>query len=156
MNKQPDFENDLAALNDNVTTAVDDVLQVLQQKRSTKQPVASRKIEASPADSAPSTNADAAIKPKQPATSGSPNTSPRRQRLSSRSQLTVTVDEDEPLKNVTTRLRRSTDEFLTEVTLRQRLKKASPDSRQAIMEEAVNDWFRKHGYGRGRDDETSQ
>lgn len=146
MSKQSDFGNDLAALNDNVTAAVDDVLQVLQQKRSTKRPASSQPIEASPADSTPPAIAHAATKPEQLAGSSSPNNPPRRQRLASRSKLAVTVEEDEPLKNVTTRLRRSTNALLTEATLRQQLKKVTPDSRQAIIEAALHDWFRKHDY----------
>jgi hypothetical protein len=151
MSKQADFGNDLAALNDNVTAAVDDVLQALQQKRSTKQRVSNPTIEASPADSTPSTTPDAATKPEQPAASSPPNDLPRRQRLASRSKLAVTVEEDEPLENVTTRLRRSTNALLTEAALRQRLKKVAPDSRQAIVEAALHDWFRKHGYRGGGD-----
>lgn len=145
MSKQPDFGNDLAALNDNVTAAVDDVLQALQQKRSTKQPMAIQRKEALPADAVQPTVQDLAVKP-EPATASN---APRRQRFAGRSKLAVTIEEDEPLDNVTTRLRRSTNALLTEVALRQRLKKVAPDSRQAIIEAALHDWYRKHNYRSG-------
>lgn len=145
MNKQVDFGDDLAALNDNVSAAVGDVLEVLQQKR-----VVKRSESASTPEEKP------------PATSGEPVSSipiaanqSRRQRTASRSRLTPTVDREEPLENVTTRLRQKTNELLTESALRQRLKKESPATRQDIIEAALGDWFRKHGYARGRDDEAA-
>jgi hypothetical protein len=152
MSKQPDFGNDLAALNDNVTAAVDDVLQVLQQKRTANRSIAGN------------TNQDAAAKHEtngaslvveavtaQPAAASSP----RRQRSISRSRLTPTVEHDEPLENVTTRLRQKTNELLTEAALRQRLKKESPATRQDIVEAALGDWFRKHGYSRSQAEESA-
>lgn len=149
MNKQPDFGNDLAALNENVTAAVGDMLEALQQKRAVKTSEASKKAEeklaepAAPAVSVPGT-VPAVVAP-----------SPRRQRTLSRSRLAPTVERDEPLENVTTRLRQSTNELLTEAALRQRLKKETPATRQDIVEAALHDWFRKHGYGRSRDEEIA-
>jgi hypothetical protein len=70
----------------------------------------------------------------------------RRQRPASRSRLTPIVENDEPLENITTRLRRTANELLTEAALRQRLKKESPSTRQDIVQEALEDWFRKRGY----------
>jgi len=64
-----------------------------------------------------------------------------------------TAERDEPLENVTTRLRRTTNELLTEAALRQRLKKESPSTRQDIVEAALGDWFRKHGYHSGQREE---
>lgn len=51
------------------------------------------------------------------------------------------------LENVTTRLTRETNELLTEAALRQKLAKRLPDTRQEIIEIAVNEWFIKNGYG---------
>lgn len=51
------------------------------------------------------------------------------------------------LVNVTTRLTSTTNEKLTEVAYRQKLKKQTPDTRQQIIEEALKFWFRKTGYG---------
>lgn len=51
-------------------------------------------------------------------------------------------------ENVSMRLRPETNELLTEAALRQKLKKEIPDTRQDIVDEALQDWFRKHGYVR--------
>jgi hypothetical protein len=147
MNKQPDFGNDLATLNESVSAEVGDVLQALQQKRTATRPTIVNKKDPAPGTPAGSTP-DLTATHEQPAAVSSP----RRQRSASRSRLTPTVDRDEPLENVTTRLRLSTNELLTEAALRQRLKKESPATRQDIIETALGDWFRKHGYGRDRDD----
>lgn len=150
MNKQPDFGNDLAALNENVTAAVGDVLEALQQKRSAKTSEASKKAEEKLVAPAASTESVSEAGP----TVATP--SPRRQRTSPRSRLMPTIERDEPLENVTTRLRQTTNELLTEAALRQRLKKELPSTRQDIVEAALRDWFRKHGYGRGRDEEAAE
>jgi len=150
MNKQPDFGNDLAALNENVTAAVGDVLEALQQKRATKTATVSKKADEK--DVQPSAPVES-VSGAEPAIAAP---SPRRQRMSSRSRLTPSVERDEPLENVTTRLRQKTNELLTEAALRQRLKKEMPATRQDIIEAALGDWFRKHGYGRGRDDENAE
>lgn len=50
--------------------------------------------------------------------------------------------------NVTTRMSEEINQQLTEAALRQKLKRVAPDTRQDIIEEAVVDWLRKHGYGR--------
>jgi hypothetical protein len=150
MNKQPDFGNDLAALNENVTAAVGDVLKALQQKRATKTTAVSKKADEK--DVQPS----APVESVYGAELAIAAPSPRRQRMSSRSRLTPSVERDEPLENVTTRLRQKTNELLTEAALRQRLKKEMPATRQDIIEAALGDWFRKHGYGRGRDDENAE
>ena len=150
MNKQVDFGSDLAALHDNVNASVGDVLEALQQKRAIKRPESAAKLEEKPAE-------PAATGEESPAASAEPSvaSSPRRQRTSSRSRLTPTIERDEPLENVTTRLHRQTNELLTESALRQRLKKESPATRQDIIEAALGDWFRKHGYTRGRDEELA-
>lgn len=146
MNKQPDFGTDLAALQDSVSAEVGDVLHALQQKRSSprsacvskEEPVASHLAATTSVEPAPATGA----------------TSPRRSRPASRSRLASQVEREEPLENVTTRLRQRTNELLTEAALRQRLKKETPATRQDIVEAALGDWFRKHGYLRGRDEES--
>jgi hypothetical protein len=150
MNKQVDFGNDLAALHDNVNTSVGDMLEALQQKRTVKRPEPVTKPEEKPAE-------PGATGKESPAASAEPlvASSPRRQRTLSRSRLTPMIERDEPLENVTTRLRQKTNELLTESALRQRLKKESPATRQDIIEAALGDWFRKHGYGRGRDEEIA-
>lgn len=148
MNKQVDFGNDLAALHDNVNASVGDVLEALQQKRAVKRPESVTKPEEKPAEPV-ATDEETAHAESLVASS------PRRQRTSFRSRLMPTIERDEPLENVTTRLRRKTNELLTEAGLRQRLKKESPSTRQDIIEAALGDWFRKHGYARGRDEELA-
>lgn len=149
MNKQPDFGNDLAALNENVTAAVGDVLEALQQKRTAKASEASKKAEEQLVEPAASTELTSELN--LPVAAPSPG----RQRTSPRSRLAPTIERDEPLENVTTRLRQKTNELLTEAALRQRLKKVTPATRQDIVEAALHDWFRKHGYARGRDEEAA-
>lgn len=68
-------------------------------------------------------------------------------RTTARPSAKQVLDEHVALENVTTRLRRETNELLTEAALRQRLKKETPATRQDIVEEALQDWFRKHSYG---------
>ena len=141
MNKQPDFGSDLATLNENVTAEVGDVLQALEQKRTASRPAIVRKKD-EPGAEPRLVTADKTTPPEQSAATSLP----RRQRSSSRSRLAVSVEHDEPVENVTTRLRRKTNELLTEAALRQRLKKEHPATRQDIIEAALTDWFRKHGY----------
>lgn len=152
MNKQPDFGDDLAALNDSVAAEVGDVLQVLQQKRSATKP-ASVPITPEPLKASVESAADASAVSEQPASSHS---MARRQRSPGRSRLMPTVEREEPLENVTTRLRQKTNELLTEAALRQRLKKETPSTRQDIIETALVDWFRKHGYLRNRTDDVGE
>jgi len=147
MNKQVDFGHDLAALQENVNASVGDVLEALQQKRVVKRP----EPVATPEEKAVEPTASG----EEPASSmPSVANQPRRQRTPSRSRLTPTIERDEPLENVTTRLRQPTNELLTEAALRQRLKKETPSTRQDIIETALHDWFRKHGYARSVDDKT--
>ena len=147
MNKQADFGNDLATLNENVNAEVGDVLSALQQRRTASRPPLTMK---------------GLLQPKSPPTGGATQeplattSPPRRQRSASHSRLVLAVERDEPLENVTTRLRQSTNELLTEASLRQQLKKASPATRQDIVEAALNDWFQKHGYSRSRDEEKAE
>lgn len=150
MNKQPDFGNDLANLNDSVTAAVGDVLQVLQQQRTASGSIVAKQAEVPPKNKTNDTSAVVEAEVEQPTAASSH----RRQRTTSRSRLTPTVERDEPLENVTTRLRQKTNELLTEAALRQRLKKESPSTRQDIIEAALSDWFRKHGYRRSHAEDS--
>lgn len=141
MNKQPDFGNDLAALKENVSAEVGDVLQALQEKRTASRPaIVKRKDE--PAVEPRESTAEAAVTPEQSQVTNLP----RRQRPANRARLVPKVEREEAQKNVTTKLSLRTDELLTEAALRQRLKKEYPATRQAIVEVALHDWFRKYGY----------
>lgn len=143
MNKQPDFGNDLAALNENVTAAVDDVLQVLQQKRTVGNSGMPKRPEVGTKKQTTDLPIPLKAETEQPVAT---NVS-RRQGSVGHLRLSRTFERVEPLENVTTRLRRKTIELLTEANLRQQLKKESPATRQDIIEAALGDWFRKHGYG---------
>lgn len=145
MNKRPDFGTDLETLNDSVTAEVGDVLQVLKQKRTARSSVAAS--EAEEPEKIPLEKA--AREEGAPKETAAPQRHMHRQRPARRSRLVPTINRDEPLENVTTRLRQRTNERLTEAALRQRLKKESPATRQEIVEAALGDWFRKHGYMRG-------
>jgi hypothetical protein len=148
MNKQSDFGNDLAILNENVNAEVGDVLSALQQKRTASRSPLIVKDPPQP-KSQPESPPTGGATQEPLATTGAP----RRQRLASRSRLTPTVEHAEPLENVTTRLRQKTNELLTEAALRQRLKKEDPSTRQDIVEAALQDWFRRHGYALSRVDD---
>ncbi|MDX1964975.1 MAG: hypothetical protein SFX18_17640 [Pirellulales bacterium] len=147
MNKQPDFGTDLASLQDSVTAEVGDVLHALQQKRSVGR---SSNAKQEPRQTPPSLATT--IQPKA-AVSSSESHAPQK-RKASRSRLVPELERDDPLENVTTRLRQRTNKLLTEAALRQRLKKETPATRQDIVEAALGDWFRKHGYLRAREENS--
>jgi hypothetical protein len=149
MNKRPDFGTDLANLNENVSTEVGNVLQALRQQKTESRPVPVPNKEEPIAEPLQATAIGAATS-EQPAAPPAP----RRPRSASRSRLTPIIERNEPLENVTVKLRRQTNELLTEAALRQQLKKESPLYRQDIVEAALTEWFRKHGYAIGRDNES--
>ena len=149
MNKQPDFGTDLANLQDSVTAEVGDMLHALEQKRSIGRAPTIKQEE----PQAPSSQLTANQLDVPAPSTGAP--APRRPRPASRSRLAPTVERNEPLENVTTRLRQRTNELLTEAALRQRLKKENPATRQDIVEAALCEWFRKQGYLRARDEEPA-
>lgn len=149
MNKQPDFGHDLSALNENVNAEVGDVLQALKQKRNAHRPTIIRQAE-TPASQPSEPNTEERIPPTPPTAvklQRSPRDAPR-------SRTTPVLERDEVWKSVTTRLRLETVELLKESCLRQELKKKSPHTGQGIVDEALGDWFRKHGYSRSRVDES--
>ena len=70
-----------------------------------------------------------------------PATTKRPGRQRSKARPKPNVPESVALVNVTTRIRRETNELLTEAALRQRLAKKTPDTRQDIIEAALQEWF---------------
>ena len=145
MDKRPDFGNDLATLSDDVTAEVGDVLQALRQNK-----IAGRKVVAikggSMGNEQQIATADA---PSVESSDEVPSSDQsRRPRTTARPRAKQVLDEHVALENVTTRLRRETNELLTEAALRQRLKKETPATRQDIVENALQDWLHKHGYSR--------
>jgi hypothetical protein len=144
MSKQQDFGNELAALNDNVTAELGDVLQVLQEKRTVIHPPDRRKAQEPVANDPGGPRSTSTVDTKPIEQAGA--TSSRRQRSKHRSRLNLEIERSEMLENVTTRLTFQTNELLTEAALRQRLKKLNPATRQDIIEAALTEWFRKNGY----------
>jgi hypothetical protein len=136
MSRPKDFADDLADVSATVNTDVDAIIKLVRQKDAregeSQQQVAQSHEEA---DSPSTTKAQA---PAPKATSRRPS----RIRAANNPSLVEQV----VLENVTTRLHRDTNELLTEAALRQKLKKETPATRQDIIEAALQDWFRRHGY----------
>jgi hypothetical protein len=150
MNKQqPDFGNDLAALNDNVTAEVGDMLQVLEQKRTASRPTIVKKMEEQ--TTAVQTPTDTHAAKHEQSSAVSPQ---RGKREVSRSRPVPAAQQDEAWKKVTTHVRIGKIELLREACLHQKLKKKHPNTVQGIVDEALSDWFRKHGYSRSHPEES--
>jgi hypothetical protein len=128
MGNQPDFAADLGELATSVKGDVSKILNAVKVAGQTSSSVAKESGEI-----------PAAARP--PAT-------PRVRKAS----ITVRSADDRPTEeaafNVTTRLKKSTNQLLTDAALHQRLKKQSPATRQHIIEEALWDWFKRHGYAK--------
>ncbi len=135
MNKAKDFSEDLADVSNKVSNDVDAILKIVRQTDGSGDNSAHH---SSKAENHTATSADAktspSLKPNKPRNA--------RTRLNSGSRLADEVVRE----NVTTRLRRNTNELLTEAALRQKLKKEEPSTRQDIIEVALQDWFRRQGY----------
>jgi hypothetical protein len=133
MSKANDFSDDLADVKHKVSSDVDAILKLVRQTegRDSIQP------SPQPENSDPTPLAAAKSPPSKPA-------KPR----TARTPLTPgpTLTEQVVLENVTTRLRRETNELLTEAALRQKLKKETPSTRQDIIDTALQDWFLRNGY----------
>ena len=140
--RMPDVGQDLASLATDVTAEVDDVLELLRQKRAGARKV----LPMREAAVAPTGPGDDESEPG--ASEPSSSDAPRKARAAprQRTKAAAAAEEEVVLQNVTTRLRRDTNELLTEAALRQKLKKVSPDSRQDIIEAALELWFRAEGY----------
>jgi hypothetical protein len=131
MDKKVDFASDLSVMTSNVDAEVGDVLRAISRQK--------KKTEVEIIDVA-ATAAENAVQSPVAATPPARTSSKPRMRP-------LFVAEDEViLENVTTRLRRETNAILTEAALRQRLKKINPATRQDIVEVALREWFKKHGY----------
>lgn len=124
------FSEDLVAMRDQVANELDGILAVVKDQRRP-----SAKLVAKPT---PPTDATDNPNPAEPVT---PPSAPKRSRPAAEPMPEPAIWE-----NVTTRLTRETNRKLTEAALKQRLRRAKPDSRQGIIEEAVRHWLdkRKH------------
>jgi hypothetical protein len=136
MSKAKDFSEDLAIVSKSVATDVDTIVKIVRQKdagEGEKQHPLS--VDEEPAHDAP----DAVSPAPQPASSQQRTLRPRKSNV-------AVPPEGIPLDNVTTRLRRDTNERLTEAALHQKLKKERPNTRQDIIQDALQEWLRRHGY----------
>ena len=138
--KDNDFADDLSSLAVGVKAEVGDMLQVLRDR---KTPGATKVVALKDA-SAVTVKVSKATTSEQ----GAEGQEPKRRTQDSRTRVKTIADEPVVLENVTTRLRRDTNALLTESALRQKLKKELPDTRQDIIEAALDAWFRQLGYRR--------
>lgn len=140
MNKAKDFSDDLADVSDKVSNDVDAILKIVRQKEDRGGDSPQQKLEATRANTAAA----------EPQSSPAPKTNKGRTAKTRPKPQPVPADQV-LLENVTTRLPRETNELLTEAALRQKLKKREPSTRQAIVEAALQDWFRNNGYSKSSD-----
>jgi hypothetical protein len=142
MSRSTDFSDDLAVVSEAVNTDVAAIMKIVRQK-----------------DERGGTSVVEQLQPNEPvgflvneqATSLSshlPSQTAKHKSVISRARHQLPLTEPEILENVTTRLRRETNELLTEVALRQKLKKEVPATRQDIIEAALQEWFQRQGYSR--------
>lgn len=127
---RPSFADDLATIQQDVTA---DVGKILQLAKTQSSPAVEAKVEA------------------VPSTPPIAKEVPRRIRRTTSPVAIETPLVSRTLENVTTRLSRETNELLTEVALRQRLKKKTPDTRQAIIESALREFFQRNGYAKEKE-----
>lgn len=139
MSKPKDFTSDLANLSHSVEAEFGTIMEVLREKKNKQTPQPSSTETASTQNVA---NGEGSL----PRGIESTVTAPRSAASPPRQRQRPALSAQTVLQNVTTRLRRETNELLTEAALRQRLKNESPDTRQDIMEEALQYWFRRKGY----------
>lgn len=143
MDKRPDFGKDLAVVSEEVTAGVDDVLQALRQKRAVRQRVVELKV----GGDKPEREEHEIVAPSSDSSDAAPSQDrPRRPRTTARTRNASAQEDHVAIINVTTRLPRDTVELLEQASLRQKLQKFRPDTREGIHNEALQDWFRKHGY----------
>jgi hypothetical protein len=142
MNKGDDMADELQTLSATVENDVGRYVQLLRHDARTAAPRSPRSVKVT------ATNLPQTLEVREPAVGEPPDVPTRESRPRSEPRLRPKAQLAQPviLENVTTRLRRETNELLTEAALRQRLKKETPATRQDIVEEALQEWFRKRGY----------
>lgn len=155
MDKKMDFGNDLSAMAGEIDADIGDVLQALtlQKKKGLPKVV---EINAAPVSTPHSENPTSAPAQIVPTTEVRADQPQRRSRRELRMRTKPDTVIDVPRQNVSTRLRPDTNALLTEAALRQKLKNVSPNTRQDIIEVALQEWLKRHGYGKGTgaDDST--
>lgn len=138
MAKKPNFANELDSIANSVEADVDRVINILRDGNSPQSTAVDRSKVPSHRKSTLTTEAK-----RHDRSDGKRQMQPLPVH---RQPIDDVAEEERILENVTTRLTRNTNQRLTEAALRQRLAKRTPDSRQAIIETAVNDWLERNGY----------
>lgn len=133
MSKRPDFARDVAGVKLDVSEGVASILSAVSQRPIDR--------ETRPSLDSSASSIEPAKRPETPAA----KTVARRPRTTPQAAL---AGEPLALRNVTTKLPSATKELLREAALRQRLKRAVPDTEQGIIDDALQAWFKRHGYGR--------
>lgn len=142
MNKPKDFSTDLEILSQSVESEVGTIIEAIKENKA-KQSSPPDSSQAATTLPGPSEHQSEAQNSSSERTTDFRRSTPGRMRPRQRPTL---ADQVEVLHNVTTRLRRDTNELLTEAALKQRLRKELPASRQDIVEDALREWFRRRGY----------
>lgn len=137
MDKRPDFGQDLEALQENVTIEVGTALKAIRESKNASRPVKTIEVK----EPAPSQVASTATSEQAAAASPQP-----RKRSTGRSNQNAIVERKDAKENITVRIYTDTNELLSEAANWQKVKRQFPATRQDITQEALEDWFRKHGY----------
>lgn len=141
MNKTNDFAGDLKTISATVESDVGTIMKLVRENQYEVKPPAK-----------PATSKERLPEqsihdgPSPTAQVSTPTTNRGRTSRSAIVQTRVPSAEHAVLINVTTRLRRDTNERLTDAALHQRLRRAFPASRQDIIEQAVQEWLLRCGY----------
>jgi hypothetical protein len=136
MNRTKDFSSEIESISTSVDSDVGNLMKLIRKEAAVVSKATERAEASTPKQ-----------EEKHPQSESVPQEKETQSRRS-RPQPKATLSDDIILETVTTRLRLETNELLTEVALRQRLKKCAPASRQDIIEAALKDWFRSQGYSK--------
>lgn len=140
MTRRAGFGNDLKVLADDVEVNVAGMLQMLNDGRPrTKQSIKKEKVP----NMENNAHSGANEFPNEVA-SKEPNYSRRSSDI--RAIEKTSTQSPALLVNVTTRLTHAINQLLTDDSLRQRLKRTQPATRQEIIEEALRGWLINNGY----------
>lgn len=130
MNKRPDFSGDLLDVRRDVDESVNTILSVVKARSAGKE-VHNAASQGVPGETHLKPQPERAPRP------ASPRKPPRPQEKPS----------DRELVPENTRITRGTKRLLKKAALRQKLADRTPDSEQGIVEEALQQWYKRNGYG---------
>jgi len=130
MNKRPDFASDLQELRLDVHENVASILTAARDR--------------SPATGETQSKTPA---PEESSLPTKPKPKPRSHAPRATAKLPE-ASERRPLQNVSTKLPPETKELLRQAAHFQAAKRLTPDTEQGIINHALCDWFKRHGYSR--------